>query len=572
MKLNLLWIYLISIISFHLYSQNPVTNNSDWTVSNITADDALEYPNTILYGPDDELWITERIGKKVVKINKVSGSKTILLDLSSIIHQSKGQDGLMGMAIHPDLYTNIATTTNNYVFIAYTYDIDGTDDNDDNTELDVDRKLIIERYEYDYNNDILDPITATTIIDGLDASNDHNSGKLVIGPDLKLYYTMGDQGANQFINACKPIRSQELPTTSSDYGVYKGKILRFNLDGTIPSDNPTLNGVQSHVYTYGHRNPQGIIFGSNGKLYSSEHGGKVDDEINIIEAGKNYGWPEISGGFDDYGFTYCNWSTTPGGCTGNGFSNHNCAPGVTAMTESMSYPSGAPANFQGPIGTYGSSLVNEPFGGWLSWPTVAPSSIEIYEGGLIPNWGTSLLIPTLKRGTIFRVKLNTAGDAIEGNPSLLDGSVYEEFHSSNDRYRDVAIDPDGITIYAITDNTGGTSGPSGTSGVTIENPGVVMKIQYSGSVLNTSTPNKTDFKLFPNPTVDGFKIQFNNTIVFDTFNINITDMQGRIIRKLNYMKNNEFIPTETLSKGMYFIEILSDNANNPIGSTKLIKQ
>lgn len=543
-----------AIISF---SQNPLTSGSDWVVTNITPDNTLDYPNTIIYGPDDDLWITEREGRQVVKIDKNTGAKSVLLDLSAEVHQSKGQDGLMGIAIHPDLYTDITTVNNNYVYLAYTYDIDPSDDNNDNTETDVDRRLRIERYEYNYTNDILESISATTIIDDLNASNDHNSGKLIIGPDLKLYYSIGDQGANQFSNACKRIQSQDLPTSVTDFDAYKGKILRLNLDGSIPNDNPVLNGIKSHVYTFGHRNAQGIVFGTNGKLYASEHGGKVDDEINIIEAGKNYGWPEISGGFDDYGFTYCDWSSTPGGCTGNGFSNHNCAPGVTAMTESMSYPSGAPSDFVGPIGTYGSTMTTEPTGGWLTWPTVAPAGISIYEGGLIPNWGESLLIPTLKRGTIYRVKLNATGDAIEGNPTLLDGSVYEEFHSSNDRYRDVAVDPDGITFYAITDNTGGTSGPSGTSSVSIENPGVVMKIQFIGQTLNTSTREVTSIGIYPNPTKDMLRLKSNGFDNEQNFNMDIIDMQGRHIKSIKLSNLNKAVDISELGEGIYAVNISS---------------
>lgn len=555
MKIKLTYILIFSaIISF---GQNPVTIGSDWSVTNITPDNTLDYPNTILYGPDGNLWITEREGKQVVKIDKNTGAKSVLLDLSAEVHQSKGQDGLMGMAIHPDLYADITTTNNNYIYLAYTYDIDPSDDNNDNTEADVDRRLRIERYDYNYTNDTLEPTSATTIIGDLNASNDHNSGKLIIGPDLKLYYSIGDQGANQFINACKRIQSQDLPTSATDYDTYKGKILRLNLDGSIPNDNPVLNGIRSHIYTYGHRNAQGIVFGTNGKLYSSEHGGKVDDEINIIEAGKNYGWPEISGGFDDYGFTYCDWSSTPGGCTGNGFSNHNCAPGVTPMTESMSYPSGAPSDFVGPIGTYGSTMTTEPTGGWLTWPTVAPSGISIYEGGLIPDWGQSLLIPTLKRGTIYRVKLNAIGDAIDGNPTLLDGSVYEEFHSSNDRYRDVAVDPDGITFYAITDNTGGTSGPSGTSSVSIENPGVVMKIQFIGQTLGTTSQELTNIRIYPNPAKTKFHLKsngFDNGVDLD---VDIIDMQGRLTKSETLNNLSDAIDISGLEEGIYTLSLSS---------------
>ena len=126
------------------------------------------------------------------------------------------------------------------------------------------------------------------LITGMPASNDHNSGRLVLGPDRKLYYTIGDQGNNQFDNFCTPIRSQDLPTATQvagrDWQTYQGKILRLNTDGSIPADNPTFGGVRSHVFSYGHRNAQGIVFGPGGLLYSVEHGPKSDDELNLIRA------------------------------------------------------------------------------------------------------------------------------------------------------------------------------------------------------------------------------------------------------------------------------------------------
>lgn len=552
-KATLLSVMLFCVQFFN--AQNPVTNGPDWTVTNLTADNELEYPNTIIYGPDNNLWITERIGKKVVKVSTAGGTKTTMLDLSSEVYQSAGQDGLMGMAIHPDLYADLNTTTNNYVYLAYTYDLPGGG---------VNRLLRIERYTYNSGTGNLNSGSATTILEGMEASNDHNSGKLQIGPDLKLYYTIGDQGANQFVNACNEIRSQYLPTTdgqtptTGDKSEYKGKILRMELDGSIPTDNPILGGFRTHVYTLGHRNPQGIVFGSNGKLYSSEHGPKVDDELNIIEAGKNYGWPEIAGYYDDNGYGYCNWSSTPGGCSSSGFSDHNCPSGVSKVPESTS---GMPVNFQEPIGTYNSTTSPEPTGSWLTWPTVGPSSIDIYEGGEIPGWGTSLLIPTLKRGTIFRTQLNTAGDALE------DGT-YEEFHSSNDRYRDICFDPDGVTIYAVTDNTGGTSGPSGTSNVSIENPGVIVKIQFIGTTLSSnSLAEHINFNVIPNPAKSSFKINYyqkNN----DLINVSIIDIQGRIVKNLNNININSNISTSELFDGVYFVKI--QNHDGEVGTKKLI--
>src|SRR5690606_7431291 len=272
---------------------------------------------------------------------------------------------------------------------------------------------------------------------------------------------------------------------TGDKSNYHGKILRINLDGTVPSDNPTLNGFKSHVYTYGHRNPQGIAFGSDGKLYSSEHGPKVDDELNIIESGKDYGYPLISGYFDD-NYQYCNWAPSQiciDSPTGWKDTDNTCPAGVIPLSESDSYPSGPPANFMPPIGTYNSSKDSngddyDVSGGWLTWPTVAPSGIMIYEAGRIPCWEKSLIIPTLKRSTIYRVELNTTGDGLANQN-------YEEFHSTpKDRYRDIIVAPDGITFYAITDNSGGTSGPSGgaNGGGSVDHKGVIVKIQYTGDV------------------------------------------------------------------------------------------
>ena len=87
--------------------------------------------------------------------------------------------------------------------------------------------------------------------------------------------------------------------TAQNWTAYEGKVLRMNSDGSIPDDNPMINGVQSHIFTYGHRNAQGIAMGSNGDLYIVEHGDKSDDELNHLQAGGNYGWPNIAGYQDD---------------------------------------------------------------------------------------------------------------------------------------------------------------------------------------------------------------------------------------------------------------------------------
>lgn len=116
------------------------------------------------------------------------------------------------------------------------------------------------------------------LLDRIPSGQYHHGGRLKMGPDDKLYATTGDAYYNAKI--------------AQDPESLGGKILRMNLDGSIPNDNPFPN---SYVYSYGHRNPQGLTWSTDGTLYESEHGNSANDEINKIQAGKNYGWPVIEG-------------------------------------------------------------------------------------------------------------------------------------------------------------------------------------------------------------------------------------------------------------------------------------
>lgn len=121
------------------------------------------------------------------------------------------------------------------------------------------------------------------LVDKIPSGSYHHGGRLKIGPDGKLYATAGDAS------------EREIAQNLNSLG---GKILRMNLDGSIPSNNPFPN---SYVFSYGHRNPQGITWTSDGTLYASEHGDNANDEINLIEAGENYGWPIIEGHGEEEG-------------------------------------------------------------------------------------------------------------------------------------------------------------------------------------------------------------------------------------------------------------------------------
>ena len=109
---------------------------------------------------------------------------------------------------------------------------------------------------------------------------------------------------------------------------YQGKSLRLNLDGSIPQDNPEIDGIKSHVFTYGHRNMQGIDFGPDGTLYASEQGPKTDDEVNVLVGGDNYGWPHVVGFQDDKAYQYARWADATTPCEQLTFSDITIDPSV----------------------------------------------------------------------------------------------------------------------------------------------------------------------------------------------------------------------------------------------------
>jgi aldose sugar dehydrogenase len=179
-------------------------------------------------------------------------------------------------------------------------------------------------------------------------------------------------------------------TLPQDPDSLNGKILRVNLDGSIPSDNPFGNAV----WATGQRNPQGLVF-ANGKLYSSMHGETTDDEINLIERGGNYEWPFVEG--------FCDLPAEQTFCA--------------------------------------ASDVVEPLFAWT--PTIAPSGLDFYNNTQIDQWKNSLLLAVLKDKMLVQIKLNNSGSGI------LD--VHEYFKDQFGRLRDIAISPDG-TVYLCTDN------------------------------------------------------------------------------------------------------------------------
>lgn len=412
----------------------------------------LGAPWEITYGADDHLWITERKAAQITRLDPASGEKTALFRFDDAYTGETAHEGLLGMAL--DL-------AGGRVYAAYVYDGDPGEA--------LDRRMRVVRLSYDAAANRLGQ--PETVIEGLIAGDDHNAGRLKIGPDGMLYLTQGDHGANQFGNFCKPVGAQDLPTAeqvaAGDYVNYQGKVLRMTPDGGIPDDNPEIAGVRSHVYTYGHRNPQGIVFGPDGTLFQSEQGPKTDDEVNLLQPGGNYGWPFVAGFRDDQAYLYGAWADAPD-CASLTFSDYEIPDQVPTHIETD-----WPEDFIEPMKTLftvknGYSFRDEKCGemAFICWPTISPASIDYYASDAVPGWKDSLLVPSLKNGAVYRLGLNADGKAVQGD--------IEKLFDSQNRYRDLAISPDGRTIFVATDATGITRASNGGATDQMANPGAIL--------------------------------------------------------------------------------------------------
>lgn len=409
-------------------------------------------PWEVAWGPDGFLWVTERVGKRVVRVNPADGSRQVAVTIDEV-YQKLAQDGLLGLALHPRLLGGA-----NHVYVMYTYDADpgpGTE-----------QKAKIRRYTYDAATQRL--VSPVDVLTDLPHGPDHGASRIAFGPDGTLYASRGDHGSNFLAYYCVPIRSQELPTADEvrarNWRGYEGKILRLNVDGSIPADNPTLNGVRSHVFSYGHRNPQGMAFGPDGRLYASEHGQDTDDEVNRIEAGRNYGWPLIAGFKDDQYYTFANWSASaPTPCASLKYGRE--VPASVPQTKESAVTL---TDFTPPLKTFFTVPSSYPVR-TLGNATAALAGLDVYTSNAIPGWGPSILVTGMVSGVVYRMPLAASPD-----PALT-------YFKGQDRYRDLAIAPDGRRIYVSTDTDGRTLTADGTITTALAHPGAVLEFTYAGS-------------------------------------------------------------------------------------------
>jgi len=431
--------------------------------------EGLDAPWEMIWGPDNKLWVTERMGKRILRIDPENGSIKDTVRIEEA-HAAGGHEGVLGLALAPDF---LKPGSENHVYTVYTY-------KSTPSKTSSDYKKIV-RFRYDPENETL--IEPVAILDRIPAGNDHNAGRIVFGPDKKLYLSLGELGHNQGDNMTLPNEAQRLPTAGEilgkDWSAYVGKVLRINPDGSIPHDNPVLDGVKSHVFTYGHRNPQGLVF-VGAHLFSCEHGPSTDDEINRLEVGGNYGWPIVAGFRDDQGYIFADWSkATKDAIDAYDPNQPNIVPaeGVPTIRETEW---NAP-NFKPPVKTFytvpddynfkDSRFEKLPY---LFWPTIAPSSIVYYPSdGAIAAWRNSLLVTTLKTGQIYKLKLNEDGKTVQG-----DAIAY--FHTGN-RYRVAVVAPDTKSIFVATDKSGNVLDRNFMPTDKVENSGAIIVFKYMGT-------------------------------------------------------------------------------------------
>ncbi|WP_436878440.1 PQQ-dependent sugar dehydrogenase [Mammaliicoccus sciuri] len=234
----------------HEQSQSDDNQERKETKGIETVAQGLDTPWSIARS-DDVFYLSERPGK----IIKIDGNKKTeqQVDLDKEV-STVAEAGLLGFVLAPDFKDS------KEAYAYYTYE--------DNGQFNRIVKLKLENDTWKEDE---------VLIDKIPSGQYHHGGRLKIGPDDKLYATTGDASDEQ---------------NAQDKDTLGGKILRINLDGSKPKDNPISN---SYVYSYGHRNPQGIVWTPDGQMYASEHGNQANDEINEIKEGQNYGWPVIEG-------------------------------------------------------------------------------------------------------------------------------------------------------------------------------------------------------------------------------------------------------------------------------------
>ena len=372
------------------------------SIDTTTIVSGIETPWEILWGPDNYIWFTERPGR-VNRVNPATGENQLIYTIPDVFEY--GEAGLLGMALHPDFETSPL------VYLVYNYS-DGPN---------IRERLV----QYTWNGSTL--VNGVMLMEDIPGNSYHNGSRLLFGFDGKLYMTTGDAGNTS--------NSQNMSTVA-------GKLLRINPDGSIPGDNPNPD---SYVWASGLRNSQGLVFAPNGNLYGSEHGPSSNDELNLLEKGRNYGWPNVEG--------FCDLPSEIIFCD-----EHN---------------------------------VREPLYAWT--PTLAVSGLAYYDHAAIPEWQGSLLMTSLKASKMLNLKLSSDGLSIT--------ETSDWFAGTWGRLRDVCVSPDGKVFVGVSNRDGRGNPRPGDDRI------VEIKAKNTTGFNNPDT-GRNKVLIYPNPVTSGARVEW----------------------------------------------------------------
>jgi aldose sugar dehydrogenase len=461
--------FILSFALLGLCCHTPGGAQPTWQVGSTTLTETdlvtgLTLPWEILWGPDNFIWCTTRPGR-VLRIDPETGNYTIILDKSSLIPDGgTGEPGMLGMAMHPD-WENTPQ-----VFIVYNY-MSGNS---------VRERLSV----FDWNGSAL--TNEDYLIDNIPGNWIHNGSRLLFAPDGKLLMTTGDTGDGGL--------------SSQNLSLLNGKVLRINPDGSIPSDNPD---PASYVWSYGHRNGQGLCVGPNGIIYESEHGQNNQDEFNIIEPNRNYGWPTVQG--------MCNTPNEQTYCNANN--------------------------------------VKEPL---LEWsPCRAVNGLEYYNHPAVPEWQNCVLMAVLGGLGADYERMTAIHLSEDGLSATSVDGVDTYFTSFNKRIRDLCVNPYTGELYvAFNGSSYPGSGPNAIKGF--------RNLDYLGTDEPVRETGQT-ITVYPNPAREKLSLEFSSSFVGNQ--VEVYSFKGDKIFSGKIDRSRLDIDCSTWSSGSYFL-----SATSPLGT------
>ncbi len=336
------------------------SEQESFTVSVVA--EGLEYPWSIAFLPSGEMLVSEREGRLRVLTEDGLREAPVAGIPDDLLVERQG--GLLDIALAPDF------ADSRHVYFTYAAG-----------EVDANRTTLA-RGRLSEDLTALEGVEILFRVNRDTAAGFHFAGRMLFNDDGTMLLTVGDGGRTL----------QQAQNVEN----HLGTVIRLNLDGSIPDDNPSIEGAAAGIYSYGHRNPQGIARNPDtGSVWAHEHGPRGGDELNIIEAGNNYGWPTVS-----YGINYDG----------------------SVLTDERERD-----EFTGPL--------------WYWVPSIAPSGMAFYEGEQFAAWQNDLFVSALAGYKLQRLEMD--GDRVISTEDLLE--------DRGERYRDVRVGPDG-SLYLLVDD------------------------------------------------------------------------------------------------------------------------